>query len=123
MLKKDISEYQFKKGFDPKRNINGAPRKLISTLANLGYTNRQVSDSILNLLALTMSEIESICENESFTMLERLVAKALIKDFEKGSLWNLELILSRSIGRPKETTAIEQDNKIEVVFMEGKTIL
>ena len=123
MIKKDISEYQFKKGFDPKRNINGAPRKLISTLANLGYTNRQVSDTMLNLLALTMSEIESICENEGFTMLERLVAKALIKDFEKGSLWNIELILSRSVGRPKETTAIEQDTKIEVVFVEGKTIL
>ena len=64
MIKKDISEYQFKKGFDPKRNINGAPRKLISTLANLGYTSRQVSDTMLNLFALTMSEIESICENE-----------------------------------------------------------
>ena len=72
---------------------------------------------------MTKSEIESICENESFTMLERLVAKALIKDFEKGSLWNIEVILSRSIGRPKETTAIEQDTKIEVVFVEGKTIL
>lgn len=56
-------------------------------------------------------------------MLERLVAKALIKDFGKGSLWNDETLLSRAICRPKETTAIEQDNKIEVVFVKVKTIL
>jgi hypothetical protein len=78
---------------------------------------------MMNLLAMTKNEIESICENVSFSMLERLVAKALIKDFGKGSLWNVETLLSRAIGRPKETTAIEQDNKIEVVFIKGKTIL
>jgi hypothetical protein len=123
MPKYDISQHQFKKGFDPKRNINGAPRKLISTLSGLGYSNRQVSDTILNLLALAESEIKNICENESYTILERIIAKTLIKDFDKGTLWNIETLLSRSIGRPKETNSIEHDKKIEVVFVKGKTIL
>ncbi|MBU3715226.1 MAG: hypothetical protein FGM46_09830 [Ferruginibacter sp.] len=122
MPKYDISQHQFKKGFDPNRNIKGAPRKLISSLADLGYTNRQISNTILGILALTKAEVERIAGDESFTMLERLIANALLKDFGKGSLWNVESILSRAIGRPKETTEI-QNEKIEVVFIKGKTIL
>lgn len=123
MPKYDITQHQFKKGFDPKRNINGAPRKLISTLSILGYTNRQVSDTILNLLALTKNEIENICENDSLTMLERLIAKAVIKDFSKGSLSNFETLLNRAIGNPIKTNTIEQESRIDFVIVKGKTIL
>ena len=122
MPKYDISQHQFKKGFDPKRNANGAPRKLISTLSQLGYTNRQISDTMLNILALTKAELQSIASDENFTMLERLIANAVIKDFSKGSLWNLEIILNRAIGKPKETKEI-QNEKIEFVIVQGKTIL
>lgn len=122
MPKYDISQHQFKKGFDPKRNVSGAPRKLISSLSELGYTSRQITDTMLNVFALTKTEVESIAENESLTMLERLIAKAVIKDFSKGSLWNFESLLNRAIGRPKETIQM-QNEKIEVVFVEGKTIL
>ncbi len=122
MPKYDISQYQFKKGFDPKRNVSGAPRKLISSLSELGYTSQQITNTMLNVFALTKTEVESIAENESLTMLERLIAKAVIKDFSKGSLWNFESLLNRAIGKPKETIQT-QNEKIEVVFVEGKTIL
>jgi hypothetical protein len=122
MPKYDISQHQFKKGFDPKRNVSGAPRKLISSLSELGYTSRQITDTMLNVFALTKAEVESIAENESLTMLERLIAKAVIKDFSKGSLWNFESLLNRAIGKPRETIQT-QNEKIEVVFVEGKTIL
>jgi len=123
MSKNDIKQHQFSKGYDPRRNTNGAPRKLISTLSDLGYTTRQVSDTMLNLLAMSKIEIQAISENESFTMLERMIAKALIKDFGKGSLWNVETLLNRAIGKPKESAIIENENKIEFVFVKGKTIL
>ncbi len=122
MATEDIKKFQFKKGFDPKRNNNGAPRKLISSLSDLGYNNRQISDTMLNILALTKVEIESISENENCSILERLVSKALLKDLSKGSLWNVETIMNRAIGKPKETTQL-QNEKIEVVFVQGKTIL
>ena len=122
MPKYDISQHKFKKGFDPKRNTNGAPRKLISTLSQLGYTNRQISDTMLNILALTKAELQSIASDENFTMLERLIANAVIKDFSKGSLWNFEIILNRAIGKPKETKEI-QNEKIEFGIVQGKTIL
>ena len=113
----------FKKGFDPKRNSSGAPRKLISKISELGYNNREIADTLMNIAALTKTEIQSITENEECTLLERMVAKALLRDYEKGSLWNLETIISRAIGKPKESATVENSGKIEVVFVEGKTIL
>ena len=113
----------FKKGFDPKRNTSGAPRKLISRISELGYNNREIADTLMNIAALTKAEIQSITENEECTLLERMVAKALLRDYEKGSLWNLETIISRAVGKPRETQSIESTGKIEVVFVEGKTIL
>lgn len=123
MAKDDIVKYQFKKGFDPKRNSSGAPRKLISRISELGYNNREIADTLMNIAALTKAEIQSITENEECTLLERMVAKALLRDYEKGSLWNLETIISRAIGKPKESATVENSGKIEVVFVEGKTIL
>jgi hypothetical protein len=123
MAKDDIVKYQFKKGFDPKRNSSGAPRKLISRISELGYNNREIADTLMNIAALTKTEIQSITENEECTLLERMVAKALLRDYEKGSLWNLETIISRAIGKPKESATVENSGKIEVVFVEGKTIL
>jgi hypothetical protein len=123
MAKDDIVKYQFKKGFDPKRNSSGAPRKLISRISELGYNNREIADTLMNIAALTKTEIQSITENEECTLLERMVAKALLRDYEKGSLWNLETIISRAVGKPKESATVENSGKIEVVFVEGKTIL
>jgi len=120
---KDLAKYNFKKGFGPKRNTNGAPRKLISKIADLGYTYGEISSTILNIAAMTIDEIKQIAENEDCAALERLIAKSLIKDFSKGSLWNLETIISRAIGKPKETAQLINDNKIEIVFVKGKTIL
>jgi len=55
--------------------------------------------------------------------LERIVAKAILKDFSKGSLYNVDTLMNRAIGKPKETTSIEKDNKIEILFIKGKTII
>jgi hypothetical protein len=41
----------------------------------------------------------------------------------KGSLYNLETLFTRVYGKPKEQMDIKSDNKIEVVFVNGKTIL
>ena len=113
----------FKKGFDPRRNMNGQPRKLISTFSEIGYTKREVNDCILNILAMTADEIKKVADNDDCTILERTIAKALLKGMEKGSLFNIETTLSRSIGMPDKAENGSQVNKIEVVFVEGKTIL
>jgi len=41
----------------------------------------------------------------------------------KGSLYSLETLMTRVYGKPKEQIDMKSDNKIEIVFVEGKTIL
>jgi hypothetical protein len=113
----------FQKGFDPRRNTNGAPRKLISSLSDIGYSNREINDTMMNIIALTLDEIKQIEENESCTALERTIAKAVLNGAKKGSLYNIETIITRAMGKPRETTQVESNEKIEVVFIKGKTIL
>lgn len=120
MAKNDIVRHQFAKGYDPKRNSHGAPRKLFSTLSELGYSKRQVADTMLNILALTKSEVKGISEDEGCTLLERSIAKALLKDYSKGSLWNVEVLLSRAIGKPKETATIETETQKQIVVVYGE---
>jgi beta-lactamase class D len=113
-------------GFDkyPERiNRKGRPIKLASKLNEIGYSNSQVLDTIKNILALTESEAEEIAENEDFTILERMIAKALLKDLSKNSLYNSELLISRAFGKPKESASIQTNEKIEFVYVKGKTIL
>ena len=45
------------------------------------------------------------------------------KSLEKGSLYSLETLLTRVYGKPKEQMDINTDNKVEIVFVEGKSIL
>ena len=113
-------------GFEkyPERiNRNGRPIKLVSKLNKIGYSNSQVLDTIKNILALTESEVKEISESEDFTILERMIAKALFIDLSKGSLYNLELLLSRTFGKPKESASFQTNEKIEIVYVKGKTIL
>ena len=113
----------FKKGFDVRRNTKGAPRKVVSQYVELGYTNREIVDTMMNLVAMTQEELKDIQEDEGNTALERTVAKAILKGLEKGSLYNLEQLITRAIGKPKETQQVQSDSRIEVVFVNGKTIL
>lgn len=113
----------FGKGFDPRRNLNGAPRKVISTFQDMGYTRREINDTIVNLLSMTADEIKKVGDNDDCTILERTVAKALLKGMEKGSLFNIETTISRAMGTPNQSSDVTVDNKIEVVFVKGKTIL
>lgn len=104
-------------------NPFGRPRKLVSTLSGIGYTSSQINDTILNIIALTLDEIKQIDVNPTCTALERTVAKAILNGAKKGSLYNLETIITRAMGKPRETQQVENTGRVEVVFVEGKTIL
>jgi hypothetical protein len=114
---------RYEKGAAWKGNRNGRPRKYITDLAPHGYKNAQVMDCIQVLMAMTTKELQEILKNEDSTVLERTLANALLKSLSKGSLYSVDTLLSRVYGKPKETTAVIQDSKIEVVFVKGKTIL
>jgi len=84
-------------------NPNGRPKKLITLMKDIGYTKTQVEETMLSMLSLSRKELEKIDKGDEFTILERIIAGTLVKSHDKNSLFNLEMLLTRSQGKPKET--------------------
>jgi hypothetical protein len=99
-------------------NPNGRPRKWISELKDSGYKSSEVNDCILVMLSMTIEELADVYKNPKATILEKTVANALKRSLEKGSLYSIETLLSRAVGKPKEsvdhTTAGERIGEIQV---------
>lgn len=109
---------------NPERiNRNGRPRKLTTSMADIGYTNSQVGDCIKVMLALTESELKEWMENPTATILESTIASALLKGMDRGNLDALESLLTRSYGKPTQQTTLTTQEPITLVFTDGKTIL
>ena len=104
-------------------NPNGRPRKYVSLLKEQGYKLAEINDSIQVLMSMTPKELEAVTKNPDATVLELTVAKAMVKSMNNGSLYSMDTLLSRVYGKPKEQVDVQQDTKIEVVFVDGKTIL
>jgi len=111
----------FKKG--QVANPNGRPRKYVSQLKEQGYKISEVNDAIQTLMSMDVLELKSVLENPKATILELTIAKAMLKSLQNGSLYSLETLLTRAFGKPKETQDVKQESKIEVVFVDGRTIL
>ena len=105
------------------RNPHGRAKKYTTLLKEHGYKLSEIEDTIKVMLTMTPQELKTVWDNPVATILEKTIANALIKSLGKGSLYSIETLLSRSFGKPRETTDVQIDNKIEVVFVEGKTIL
>jgi hypothetical protein len=104
-------------------NPNGRPRKYVSLLKEQGYKLSEINDSIQALMSMDEEELKSVSTNDKATVLEKTIAKAILKSMSNGSLYSLDTLLTRVYGKPKEQMDIKSDNKIEVIFVDGKTIL
>ena len=93
----------FQKGEDERRHLQGRPQKLITQMKEIGYTKTQVEETMLSMLSLSRKELEKIDRGDEYTIMERTIAGALLKGHDKNSLFNLEMLLTRSQGKPKET--------------------
>jgi len=93
----------FAKGEDDRRYLEGRPKKLITQMKEIGYTKTQVEETMLSMLSLGRKELEKIDKGDEYTIMERTIAGALLKGHDKNSLFNLEMLLTRSQGKPKET--------------------
>ena len=84
-------------------NPNGRPKKLVTQLKGLGYSKDDINQTLMNMVAMSREELTAIDKGNDYTILERIVAGALLKSHDKNSLFNLEMLLTRSQGKPKET--------------------
>ena len=76
----------FKKGEDERRWMEGRPKKFTTLMKEEGYKLSEVNDSIQAIMAMDEKTIKDVLKNEEATMLEKTVARAIIKSYEKGSL-------------------------------------
>jgi hypothetical protein len=113
----------FNKGFDIRRKGNGRPKKYISQLNSIGYTNNEIIETMKIMLSMTIFELHEVFTNPNATILELSIAKSLVKGIERGNTYTLNELLDRIIGKPKEATSLSNNDKIEVVIIQGKTIL
>jgi hypothetical protein len=93
-------------------NPNGRPKKFTTLMKEEGYKLSEVNDSIQAIMAMDEKEIKQVLKNEGATMLEKTVAKAIIKSYEKGSLYSMDTLLSRVYGKPKETVDATVEAKV-----------
>jgi len=121
MAKKDIVAHQYPKGISG--NPNGRPKKYVTLLRDHGYKLSEINDTIQVLMAMNLQEIVSVYDNPDSTILEKTIANAMIKSLKKGSLYSIDTLLTRVYGKPKEQMDINTDNKIEIVYTRGATIL
>ena len=75
---------------------------------------KQCNEAILSMLGKTKLEIESEVNNNEAPMFNRIIAKALLKSYQNGSLYAIESLLNRSIGMPKQQTEI-QSNQVQCI--------
>lgn len=104
-------------------NPNGRPKKYVTLLREHGYKLSEVNDTIQTIMAMDMDELKKVWDNPKATILEKTIANALMTSLKKGSLYSIDTLLNRVYGKPKETSQVTQDSRIEVVFVQGKTIL
>jgi len=100
MANKDI-EPRWQKG--ESGNPNGRPKKYVSALKEQGYKNSEINDCILVMISMDLDELKEVWQNPRATILEKTIANALRKSLEKGSLYSIETLLSRAVGKPKES--------------------
>lgn len=120
----------FKKGEIPKGaklwvkgqsgNPKGQPRKLKSQLSAIGYTKQEAANTINAMLAMTIPELVEVINNPDSSILELTIANALKKSFDKGSLYSIDTLLSRTHGKPTEMVEIQGEVKKEIVVNFGQ---
>ena len=103
-------------GFDKNpQNINtqGRPKKVVTKLKELGYSKDDINQTYMNMLGMTRQELESIDKDKSgqYTIAEQIIAGSLVKAHDKNSLFNIETLVTRVHGKPKET--VDQNLKTE----------
>ena len=102
---------------DKSPNPSGRPVGIITLLQNEGYTPAQVNKTILQLLTLTEFEISELLNNQNATILERTIAKSLLRGLNSGSLYALESLLNRSVGMPSNKQNLQIESRsIEVTM-------
>jgi hypothetical protein len=101
MSKEDLIPYKPGQSGNP----NGRPKKIVTKLKELGYSKDDINQTYMNMMAMNRQELEQIDKDKTgqYTIIEQIIAGSLTKAHDKNSLYNLETLVTRVHGKPKET--------------------
>ena len=91
-------------------NRNGRPKLLRNVVKdvflqefNLGLSYSQANEIISGILAMTREELMNVAKNDEAPFWISMIAKKATRDYERGSIHLLEVLMDRVYGKPKET--------------------
>lgn len=87
-------------------NPKGRPKKPVLQMKVEGYKLAEINDTIQAMCSMDLEQLKKIWDNPKSTVLEKTLASALRKGIEKGNLQNVETLLNRVYGKPKEQVDI-----------------
>jgi len=112
-----------KKGFDERRNLSGRPRKYISEIKDSGYKLSEIHGCLQVMLSMTLEELKQVYDSPQATVLEKIVANALVTSLKGGKLDAVETILSRIFSAPKNISDVSVATTITVTPIDKETAI
>jgi hypothetical protein len=91
-------------------NPHGRPRKFVCQLKDMGYNKQDITQTIENMMAMTITELAEVFKDDNSTVLEKTVANAIKRGIEKGTLYSMEILLNRVYGQPKQEVESKNEN-------------
>jgi hypothetical protein len=91
-------------------NPHGRPRKFVCQLKDMGYNKQDITQTIENMMAMTITELAEVFKDENATVLEKTVANAIKRGIDKGTLYSIETLLNRVYGQPKQEVESKNEN-------------
>ena len=97
-------------------NPEGRPKKIYSQFKEQGYKLAQINDTYMAMIGLHLDELEKIKGDKDgkYTALEMVVASSLIKSIKDGQMRELETLMNRAHGFPKQSVDQSSSIKLEV---------
>jgi len=102
-------------------NPGRKPNAIKAFAAENDLSLNDVTNVIKHLSNLTEAEVLEIATKEDTPILIKGFAKALISELEKGSIMNIELLISRTFGKSKESLEVSGDLSYEIKPAPKKT--
>lgn len=103
----------FASGSDPRRNLEGRPRKFVSLLKAQGYKLSEINDCIKNMLSMTKDELKSAIADSQATVMEIMIARSIFASIRSGNLQAFETLVARTYGKPKEILEVSFAPEVE----------
>lgn len=100
-------------------NPGGKRRKFLSHLKSEGYKLHEIHAAMCTLLGMTPRELSEVEKEPVATVLEVTVAKALLHAQKHGTLRDLETLLSRVFGKPREQLSVDLSKLSDAELVEA----